>query len=164
MRTIKLTILVLAVLTAIPAARTNGQTGAMHPEILKQVPAALPKLALLGAVADTKAGVQYHKIALAIMNWEKYNPDMFALPIGRKPTGNSCGDIKSRIVLVVYSERGALLSGCIPMSQPGDLRTFSFLIRKGSSVPQFIYAVMNDQYSGAVYRSNLVSPWSGATK
>lgn len=164
MRTIRLTILTLTILIGLNAATTNAQTAGAQAEAPKQVPARLPRLALMGAVGETKSGVQYHKIILAITNWEKYRPDMFALPTGNRPQGGSCGDIKSRIAVVVYSERGAPMSGCIPMSQPIDLRTFSFLIKKGSSVPQFIYAVMNDKSTGAVYRSNLVSPFGGATK
>jgi hypothetical protein len=164
MRTIKLAILVMTIMTGMTAVRTYAQIMDMQPEKIKQVPAPLPKLALKGAVGETKGGVEYHKIVLAITNWEKYNPGMFVLPIGRKLPPNPCGDVKSRIAAVVYSERGAPLSGCLPMHQPADLGTFSFLMRKGTSVPQFVYAVMRDQYTGAVYRSNLVSPWSGATK
>jgi hypothetical protein len=164
MRTIRLAILTLTILFTISVANTDAQTPDMQPELLKQVPARLPKLALLGAVAETKGGVPYHKIVLTITNWEKYDPDMFVLPIGKRFTGGSCGEVKARIVVLVYSERGTPLSGCVPMSQPADLSTFSFLIRKGSSVPKFIYAVMNDQSTGAVYRSNLVSPFGGETK
>jgi len=160
-------ILLFTILTLIPDAETNAQVPGVQPQTIKQVPGPLPKLALLGAVAEGAGGVQYHKIILTITNWGKYNPAMFVLPMvpmGRKLPPNPCGDIKSRVAAIVYSERGAPLSPCIAMPQPVNLGTFHFLTRKGTSVPQFIYAVIHDQYTGGVYRSNLVSPWTGATK
>ncbi len=164
MRTIPLTLLTFMIFVAIPATVATAQTTGVAPEVAKQTPALLPKLALKGAVAESKSGVQYHKVILTITNWEKYNTSMFALPIGKALPATACVGIKSRVMVVVFSERGALLSGCIPIAQPDDLSAFSFLIKKGSTVPQFIYAVMSDQYTGAVYRSNLVSPLTGATK
>ena len=164
MRTIQLTILTLTIFAAIPAATATGQIAGVQPEVSKQSPALLPKLALKGAIGETKSGVQYHKIILTITNWEKYNPSMFVLPNGKKLPANACAGVKSRVMVAVFSDRRTLLSDCIPIAERSALGSFSFLIKKGSTVPQFIYAVMNDQYTGAVYRSNLVSPMTGETK
>ena len=165
MKTIQLTILTFTILVAISApSEAAAQIAGAQPSVIKHAPGLLPKLALKGAVGETKDGIHYHKITLAITNWEKYNPDMFTLPTGKTLPPDHCRDTTSRVIAVVYSERGTVLSGCIQIAKPAHLGSFAFLMRKGTSVHQFIYAVINDQYTGAVYRSNLVSPWSGATK
>ena len=141
----------------------NGQAP-IPTESVRQVPAPLPKVALNGAVGENVSGIQYHRVFLLITNWDRYSSEMFITPIGRKLPPNPCAEAKTRIVLAVYSDRGALLSGCIPMPKPADLGKFSFLLSKGRTVPDFVYAVIHDRHTGAAYRSNLVSPWNGSTK
>ena len=133
-------------------------------DTIKQVPAPLPKLALDGATGETNGRTTQHKIVLTIINWEKYSAEMFSLPVGRKLPPNPCMEVKTRIAIAVYAEGGDLLANCIPMSKAADLGRFAFLIQKRKPIPQFIYAVINDRYTGAVYRSNLISPRSGTTK
>jgi hypothetical protein len=142
------------------AAQANG----MRAEAIRQVPAPLPKLALLGAAGETKAGIEYHRVILAITNWERYSSEMFLVPGGRKLPPNPCSGVTTRMVIAVYAERGTLLAGCIPKPAPADLGKVSFLIQKGKSIPDFVYIVMHDRHTGAAYRSNMVSPSSGATK
>jgi hypothetical protein len=140
------------------------QENGVQAEVARQIPAPLPKLALNGAVPEWKGGVHYHRIVLMITNWERYSSDMFLVPTGRKISSNSCADAGSRVVITVFSDRGTPLSGCIPMPKPADLGKFSFLFRKGPTVPDFVYVVIYDRYTGGAYRSNLVSPSSGHTK
>ena len=159
-------ILVVAVVVSATALsrEADAQTNGMTAETIRQVPAPLPKLALGGAVAETKGGVQYHRIVLTITNWERYSSEMFLIPVGRRLPPNPCADVKTRVVVAVYAERGGLVSGCIAMPAPSDLGKIRFLIQKGKSVPDFVYIVMHDRHTGAAYRSNLVSPSSGQTK
>lgn len=164
MRTIRLTILTLGIVAGVSAPKAYSQMPVDQLKTVKQIPAALPKLALLGAVGDTKAGVPYHKIVLAITNWDKYPSEMFLVPVGRKLPPNTCREVKARVVISVYSNRGSAMAECISMPRPADLGRFTFQIQKGKSVPDFVYAVITDRHTGAVYRSNLVSPWTGATK
>ncbi len=142
----------------------DAQVHGVQAELARQVPAPLPKLALNGAVGETKGGVQYHRIVLMITNWEKYSSEMFLVPTGRKLPPNPCAVVISRVWITVYSERGVPLSGCIPMPKPAALGKFSFLMQKGKPVPDFVYVVVNDRHTGGAYRSNLVSPSSGLTK
>ena len=142
----------------------DAQVNGVQPEIARQVPAPLPRLALSGAVGETKGGVQYHRIVLMITNWEKYSSEMFLVPTGRKLPPNPCAEVTTRVVITVYSERGAPMAGCIPMPKPANLGTFSFLIQKGKPVPDFVYVVIHDRYTRGAYRSNLVSPSGGQTK
>ena len=145
------------------ASNANAQTGSPS-ESVRQVPAPLPRVALSGAVGESVSGIQYHRVFLQITNWDRYSSEMFIIPAGRKLPPNPCAEAKTRVVLAVYSDRGALLSGCIPMPKPADLGKFSFLLSKGKTVPDFIYAVIHDRHTGAAYRSNLVSPRNGSTK
>lgn len=153
----------LAILVSV-SARADAQTAGGQAEMIRQVPGPLPKLALNGATGETKGGIQYHRITLMITNWDKFSSEMFLHPTGRKLPPNPCAEVKTRIVIAVYSERGALLAGCLAMPKAPDLGKFSFLSQKGKSVPDFVYAVVLDRYTGAAYRSNMVSPWSGSTK
>lgn len=146
------------------AAETDAQALGQPMEAARQVPAVLPKLSLTGAVGENLGRIQYHKIILAITNWDKYPSEMFSIPQGRKLPPNPCAAAATRMVLAVYSERGALLASCIAMPKAADLGKFAFRIQKGKQVPEYVYAVLNDRHTGAVYRSNLVSPFGGATK
>jgi hypothetical protein len=159
-------ILILAVTVQLgcQAREAEAQTGVVPSEAVRQVPAPLPKLALNGAAAETMGRTHYHKVILTITNWDRYSSEMFAVPHGRKLPPNPCADARTRIVLSVYSERGALIANCIAMPKPADLGRFAFLIQKGKAVPEYVYAVITDRHTGAVYRSNLVSPSGGATK
>jgi hypothetical protein len=158
-------ILVVAVVVSATALsrEADAQTNGMAAETIRQVPAPLPKLALGGAVAETKGGVQYHRIVLTITNWERYSSEMFLIPVGRRLPPNPCADVKTRVVVAVYAERGGLVSGVLRCRRPpiwGRLVPHP----KGKSVPDFVYIVMHDRHTGAAYRSNLVSPSSGQTK
>lgn len=161
-----LSILVLTVMAFSTklSGEANAQTSGSDAEVIRQVPAPLPKLALNGAVGETRGGVQYHRIILAITNWERYSFEMFFLPSGRKLPPSPCSEVKTRVLVAVYAGRGTLISGCIPMPKPADLGKISFLIQKGKSIPDFVYIVIHDRHTGAAYRSNLVSPYSGVTK
>lgn len=146
------------------AIEASAQAVGTPSEDIRQLPAPLPKLALKGANGLSLGGTHYHRIALTITNWQNFSAAMFIVPVGRKLPPNPCSSVKSRVILTVYSERGALLAGCIPMPKADDLGQFSILIQKGKSVPDFVYAVLHDRHTGAAYRSNLVSPWNGLTK
>ena len=146
------------------SGEATAQVNGMQAELARQVPAPLPKLALNGAVGETKGGVQYHRIVLMITNWEKYSSEMFLVPTGRKLPPNPCAEVTTRVVITIYSERGAPMAGCIPMPKQADLGKFSFLIQKGKPVPDFVYVVIHDRYTRGAYRSNLVSPSGGQTK
>lgn len=153
------------VITLVFAAREACcQADGNQQEMIRQVPAPLPKLALNGSSHDTKAGVPFRKIVLTITNWEKYPAEMFQVQSGRRLPPNQCSQTSSRIVISVYSERGDLLTGCIAVATPANLGRFALLIPKGKSLPEFVYAVVSDRFTDAAYRSNLVSPSSGATK
>jgi hypothetical protein len=146
------------------AGEIEAQTKGVHPEAIKQVASPLPKLALNGALSETRGGVQYHRVVLMITNWQRYSTEMFLLPAARKLPPSPCSEVKTRIVISVHSERGAQLSGCIPVPNAADLGKFSFPIPKGKPVPDFVYVVMHDRLTDAAYRSNLVSPSTGLTK
>jgi hypothetical protein len=124
----------------------------------------LPKLALDGTLNETRAGIPYRKFVLVITNWDKYAADMFKVPPGRKLAPTPCSQTSPRLVISVYSERGDLITGCIGVRDPANHARFAFLIQKGKQVPEFVYTVVTDRFTGAAYRSNLVSPSSGATK
>src|SRR5688572_32496859 len=85
-------ILVVAVVAgaAMFSQEADAQTNAMQAEAIRQVPAPLPKLALHGAVGETKGGVRYHRIVLTITNRERYSSGMFLIPVGRKLPPNPC--------------------------------------------------------------------------
>jgi hypothetical protein len=150
--------------TLLLSGDADAQVNGVQPEVARQVPAPLPKLVLQGAVPEFKSGVHYHRIVLMITNWEKYSSEMFLVPTGRKLPPNPCAAVVTRVVITVYSDRGASLSGCIPMPKPADLGKFSFLFRRGPTPPDFVYVVIHDRYTGGAYRSNLVSPSTGLTK
>ena len=145
------------------ATPSTAQIANPYPQIVKQVPAPLPRVALNGAIGETRNGLQYHKIILMITNWEKFPPQIFVHPIGMILPPNSCGE-STRVVMTIKSEPGTPVTGCIHIAKPADLGKFAFVVQKGKPVPQFVYVVVTDLHTGAAYRSNLVSPWSGATK
>ena len=149
----------LALSTALQAQIANP-----YPLMTKQVAAPLPKLALMGAVGETRSGVQYNKVILTITNSDKYDSQMFVLPSGVKLPPNPCAGSRARIVAAVYAEAGKQYASCIPMPRPGSLSEFSFLIEKGKPVPPYVFAVLTDLKTGAAYRSNLISPSTGLTK
>src|SRR5688572_26567585 len=99
----------------------QAQIANPYPQMTKQVAAPLPKLALIGAVAETKAGVGYHKIILTITNAGKYDSQMFVLPTGTKLPPNPCGFTVTRVVAAVYAERGKHYATCMPVPRPGSL-------------------------------------------
>ena len=133
-------------------------------QTFKQIPAPLPKIAVINSAAGSGARGQYHKVDLSITNWDRYPGEMFVLPSGQKLPPNPCANVRSRIVIAVYSDRGSLLSNCIAISHSTDLGKFTVLIAKGKPLPDFLYAVINDRLTGAAYRSNLLSPQTGQTK
>jgi hypothetical protein len=130
----------------------------------KQIAAPLPKLVVDGGAVNSTGRGTNQKVVLAITNWERYSTDMFVLTPGQKLPPNPCARVASRIVVAVYSDRGALLSNCIPILRSTDLGKFVIQVAKGKSGPEFVYAVINDRITGAAYRSNLVSPWTGQIK
>jgi hypothetical protein len=154
--------LVIAIVFGVHDASCQG--GTAHQDTIRQVPAPLPKLALNGSSNETKAGVSFRKYAMAITNRERYPSEMFHVPPGGRFPTNPCPKVSSRIVMSVYSERGDLITGCIGVPEPARLGSFTFLIQKGTQVPEFVYAVVTDRLTGAAYRSNLVSPSTGATR
>ena len=135
-----------------------------YPPIQKQVAAPLPKLALKGAVVETRKGIQYHKIVLTVTNRDKYDPQMFTMPNGEKLPLNPCTRSRTRVVAAVYGNRGSLFSKCMPVVGKDALGEVSFLIEKGKPIPNFVYLVMTDLKTSGAYRSNFVSPLNGATK
>jgi len=142
----------------------QAQIANPYPQMTKQVAAPVPKLALIGAVGETKAGVAYHKIILTITNADKYDSEMFAVPAGTKLPPNPCGYAATRVVAAVYAEGGKHYASCMPVPRPGSLDRFSFLIEKGKTVPPFVFVVLTDRKTGAAYRSNLISPSTGLSK
>lgn len=158
------TLLAAAVMCLGVSGPAAAQLANPFPQITKQVAAPVPKLALMGAASAAKAGVQYHKIVLSITNRDKYETQMFVLPDGVKLPPNPCGGVRTRVVSAVFDERGTILSKCMPVANRDSLGAINFLIQKGSAIPKFVYVVLTDLGTGGAYRSNLVSPSTGATK
>jgi len=149
----------LAVVVAVSSAAREVRS-----QTIRQVPAPLPKLVLNGRPNAIKQGATSRKIALTITNWEKYSAEMFQVPAGQSLPPSPCSQTSARIVISIYSERGDLLAACVAAPAPVNLGRLTVGIQKGMPVPEFVYAVVSDRITGAAYRSNLVSPSSGATK
>ncbi|HKP68393.1 MAG TPA: hypothetical protein VJV05_03850 [Pyrinomonadaceae bacterium] len=148
-------------LVAIVCVLLCGQVVAQ--QSIRQLPAPVPKL-ILNSGATEIQGRRQQRIALTITNWEKYPAEMFAPSAELKLPPNPCSGATSRIVISIYSHRGDPLVGCILASRPESLRSFTFAIQRGKPMPDFVYVVIHDRYTGAAYRSNLVSPATGATR
>jgi len=146
------------------AGSAQAQIANPYPPLSRQVAAPIPKLALLGAVGVTKGRTQYHKVTLTVTNRDKFSQQMFDIPEISKLPPNPCAASKTRIVAAVYSDLGKPLSKCSPISARDSLGEIAFLILKGSAIPNYVYLVLSDLQTGAAYRSNLVSPSTGATK
>ena len=160
-----LSIFVIAIMANVLflATKADSQTGAPERDT-RQVPAPLPKLALVEVVGELKNQLPYFRFVLMITNWEKYSSEMFLVPTGRKLPPNPCAEVTSRVVIRVYSEQGASLSKCIAMPKPADLGNFSYYFRRGPTPPAFVYVVVHDRYTGGSYKSNLISFATGKPK
>ena len=146
------------------SAVINAQTTNPNPPLVKQIAAPLPKLALIGATTTTSGRTQFFRIVLTVTNRNEIPQQLFEIPVGGKLPPNPCTGVKSRAAAVVYSERGTPMGKCIALNTRDSLHNFSFLVEKGKTVPPFVYVIVADLYTGAVYRSNMVSPFGGATK
>ena len=131
-------------------------------QIERQVAAPVPKLALLGAETGVQDGAKYSKIIFSVQNREKYDPQMFVAGPNLPP--NPCKAAGTRIVAAIYSESGFAQTSCIPIRSQGALASFSYLTLHGKPVPKYVYAVLTDRQTGAAYRSNVISPWTGLGK
>jgi len=67
-------------------------------------------------------------------------------------------------VMSVFGEDGKQIESCLAISSAEALERPSFLVEKGKTVPKFVYIVLTDLKTGASFKSNLVSPFGGATK
>jgi hypothetical protein len=124
-----------------------------------------PKLALMGAVAYERDGKQYHKIILTVTNRDKISPKMFELGADEKLPPNPCREKgRTRVVMSVFGENGKQIASCLKIASPQSLEEPSFLVEKGKTVPEYIYIVLTDLKTGTTLKSNLVSPFGGATK
>ena len=132
------------------------------PTFEKQVAAPLPKLALMGAVGVRVGRKEFHKITFSVTNRDRYLSSMFGaepyLPL------NPCGPKSTRMVVSIYDDHGGAQTRCRQMNTRDSLGDITLLIEKGKPVPDYIYVVLTDLKTGAPYRSNLVSPWTGLTK
>jgi hypothetical protein len=138
----------------------NGQIMEQQNNIIVQ-----PKLALKGAVAHSEGNKQFHKIILTVTNKDKFPSKMFELTESEKLPPNPCSEkLQVRNVLAVYTEEGKLIAGCMPLNSIHALDAQSFLIEKGTSIPAYVYVVITDLKTGANYKSNLISPFTGDTK
>ena len=158
------TILAATVICLAAFVHVSAQIASPYPRLIKQVAAPLPKVALMGAAQTTKGKIQYHKIVLTITNRDKFDPQMFTLPDGVKLPTNPCAGSRTRVVAAVYDDRGNLYSKCMPVQGKVSLGKVSFLVEKGKAIPNFVYIVLTDLKTSGAYRSNLVSPSTGATK
>jgi len=123
-----------------------------------------PELALLGAEKVVTNGREYHKIVLTVTNRDKFDPKMFQLPTGAQLPPNPCGNPKVRIILDVYGTDRRSYRKCVAVRAPESLKSPSFLIETGKPIPDFVYIVLTDMQTGVVYKSNLISPSTGASK
>lgn len=149
---------------AVLATSSYAQDPDLRALTVKQAFAAKPKVAYMGAVAETKGATQYHKIVLQVTNRSSLSRDLFMLPPLTLLPPNPCKRSRTRLVAAVYDELGPVLSSCMPIGSRDDLGKLSFLIEKGKTIPKFVYVVLTDLKTAASYKSNFVSPLNGETK
>ena len=154
---------ILSLAMSVSASFGSFACPVMGQNAIRQVPAPLPKL-VLSSSSVTVGVASSQKIWLTISNWDRYSTDMFELPSGARISAHPCPDARSRVVISVYGQKGDLLSGCILARRREALGRIPVPLQKGKLTGEFVYIVINDRYTGAAYRSNMVSPHTGATR
>ena len=158
------TTLTLISIMLVGASIGTAQIPTTNPANIKTLTIFQPKLALLGAEKITTNGKDYHKIVLTVTNRDKLDPKSFEISPGVQLPPNPCGDLKVRFVLQVYgSDRRSYLK-CFPVRIASYLKSPSFLIEKGKPIPEFVNVVLADLQTGVSYKSNWISPSTGASK
>ena len=160
----KTTILSIIVCILIGASAAGAQITTPDLTDIKTLKVIQPKLALLGAEKAVINGKEYHKIVLTVTNRDKFSPKMFELPSGVQLPPNPCGNLKVRVVMEVYGNDGRSYRKCLAVRAPEYLKSPSFFIETGKPIPDFVYIVLTDMQTGVVYKSNLISPSTGASK
>jgi len=163
---LRLTILILFLSCAQPASLVSAQTPNLNPKPKGKIktenkaklpPSAtngilVPKLELIG-VDNVGATKQFN---LRITNWAQFPPGMFKSEPNLPP--NPCGQQKlgARLALkTVRLEDGTTL-GCLPVTSPAALQSFSFRTYDGSH-PE-IYVMLIDVKTDTAYKSKVFSP------
>ena len=174
-----LMILGLLLSTALPGLNTRAQE---KPTILKRktAPAPLqdagtnlrlsvaagkpgaftPELALLGAVDKTINGKPFIWTTFAILNWNKFSPELFKPAPALPPCGKNSNS--ARTWLSIYNaDNNSFIYGYCSLKSPADLKDFGFATADSQLPPKLVYVVLTDRQTNTTYKSNCINAWSG---
>jgi hypothetical protein len=125
----------------------NEPTGASIPN---------PQLIFKGTSPYEVRGRKFFRYNLSIKNWAEYSSELFASAPDLPPCGTNTN--ASRTWVDIYNaQNNARLYGYCALSSSQKLRTISFAVEQGKTLPRSVYIILKDRRKNITYRSNDVS-------